>query len=167
MCFHRPRGAVLLGCGVHLGRTIGARVGFHIEDVKSIDDSPHRLPARFATELYATGESVMGKTFFTVVFADGSSESYVTGNAVDFIRYPGGKGPADVVRVIPHEGSANISQPWPQYCWCLYSESLVLAKQKAGLAAGLRFLPEQRTTSWERSRPSQPWRRETSRRSWL
>ena len=64
----------------------------------------------------------MGETFFTVVFADGSSESYVTGNAVDFIRYPGGKGPADVVRVIPHQGSANISQPWPHYCWCLYSE---------------------------------------------
>jgi len=48
-----------------------------------------------------------------------SRESYVTGNAVDFIRYPGGKGPADVVRVIAHEGSANIRQ---HYCWCLYSE---------------------------------------------
>ena len=38
----------------------------------------------------------MGWTVFTVVFFDGSKETYVARNAVDFIRYPVGKGPGDV-----------------------------------------------------------------------
>jgi hypothetical protein len=97
-----------------------------IEDVAEVRDSPTRLPARFANELYRHGESGMGYTIFTVftvVFADGEKQDCVTGNAVDFIRYPHGKGPADVVAVIPHEGRRDDSLvKAPQWYWCLHSE---------------------------------------------
>ena len=55
-------------------------------------------------------------TIFTIVFSDGERRPCVTGNAVDFVRYPPGKGPFDVVAVIPHEGrrdgSLVISPDW-------------------------------------------------------
>jgi hypothetical protein len=57
-----------------------------IEDVAEVEDSPTRLPARFADELYRNGESGMGYTIFTVVFADGQRQACVTGNAVDFVQ---------------------------------------------------------------------------------
>jgi hypothetical protein len=91
------------------------------EDVREIVESPQRLPAKFATELYRQGESGMGYTIFTVVFSDGSRQAYVTGNAVDFIRYPEGKGPADVSKVLAHEGRNAEPVAAPQYYWCLYS----------------------------------------------
>jgi hypothetical protein len=93
-----------------------------IEDVASIEESPIRLPPKFANELYNAGESGMGYTIFTVVFSDGERHAYSAGGAVDFIRYPSGKGPANVVGVLPHVGrnNQNISQV-PPYYWCLYS----------------------------------------------
>jgi hypothetical protein len=39
-----------------------------MENVAEVRDSPRRLPARFANELYQHGESGMGYTIFTVVF---------------------------------------------------------------------------------------------------
>ena len=68
-----------------------AKSWVRIEDVREVVDSPRRLPAKFARELYQQGESGMGNTIFTVVFSDGSRQAYVAGNAVDFIRYPEGK----------------------------------------------------------------------------
>jgi len=94
-----------------------------IEDILAVEDSPTRLPARFANEIYRGGESGMGYTIFTVVFSDGKRQAYSTGGAVDFIRYPEGKGPGDVVAVEPHEGRGNDPVPNPQWYWCLYSES--------------------------------------------
>jgi hypothetical protein len=94
-----------------------------IEDVAEVEDSPTRLPARFADEIYRHGESGMGYTIFTVVFAGGLRQACGTGNAVDFIQYPPGKGPADVVAVIPHEGrNAPQIVSAPGWYWCLYSE---------------------------------------------
>lgn len=93
-----------------------------IDDVAEVHDSRHRLPARFAEKLYAAGESGMGYTIFTVLFADGSHMAIQTGNAIDFITYPAGKGPMDVVDVVPHVGRED-----PQLCkgsgyfWCLYA----------------------------------------------
>lgn len=72
-----------------------------IADVEALCDSPKRLPAQFANTLYKAGESGMGYTIFTVVFADGSSQAYGAGNAIDFVRYPEGKGQSDVVDVLP------------------------------------------------------------------
>ena len=80
-----------------------------VSNIASVEDSPTRLPAIFANELYRAGESGMGYSLFTVIFkADDSSaqssQAYVTGDAVDFIDYPEGKGPKDVLRVLPHVG---------------------------------------------------------------
>lgn len=92
-----------------------------IEDVVKVEDSPTRLPARFANQVYDHGESGMGYTIFTVVFSDGEQQAYGTGNAVDFIRYPNGKGPTDVVAVLPHEGRNAQPVTAPDWYWCLYS----------------------------------------------
>ena len=93
-----------------------------IEDIAEVADSSSRLPAGFATELYRAGESGMGYEIFTVVFTDGLRQAWGGGSAVDFIRYPPGKGPADVAQVIPHEGrnDPNIMTR-PRAHVCLYS----------------------------------------------
>ncbi len=93
-----------------------------IADVDALADSPRRLPALFANKLYESGESGMGYTIFTVVFADGSRQAYGGGSAVDFIRYPEGKGPSDVAGVLPHEGRNAELITRPDYYWCLFSE---------------------------------------------
>jgi hypothetical protein len=99
-----------------------AKRSVRIEDVVKAEDSPTKLPFQFANEIYRNGESGMGYTIFTVVFSDGQRQACSTGNAVDFISYPDGKGPRDVVAVVPHEGKwANIVSA-PEWYWCLYSD---------------------------------------------
>ena len=92
-----------------------------ILSVDALAESPWRLPAKFANRLYENGESGMGYTIFTVVFSDGSRQAYGTGNAVDFVRYPEGKGAADVLDVVPHEGRNAEPVRSPEYYWCLFS----------------------------------------------
>lgn len=93
-----------------------------IEDVVKVEDSPSRLPVQFANEIYRGGESGNGYTIFTVIFSDGERQICAAGGPVDFIRYPKGKGPIDVVAVCPHEGR-NTPPVWaPQWFWCFYSE---------------------------------------------
>jgi hypothetical protein len=92
-----------------------------IADVGALAESPSRLPARFANKLYKSGESGRGYTILTVVFADGSRTAYGSGNAIDFIRYPEGKGQVEVVDVVPHEGRRSELVHCPQYYWCLFS----------------------------------------------
>ena len=93
-----------------------------IDDVVEIEESPMRLPVRWANVVYAGGESGMGYHVFTIIFSDGSRQAYGSGNAIDFISYPPGKGPQDIVGVMPHEGrqasSRMVCLPW---YWCLYS----------------------------------------------
>jgi hypothetical protein len=108
--------------GVYPENDLGKR-WVRMEDIGEVQESPTRLPAQFANEIYRNGESGMGYTIFTVVFADGVRQACATGNAVDFIQYPIGKGPKDVVAVIPHEGRRDASlAKSPQWYWCLYSE---------------------------------------------
>jgi hypothetical protein len=90
-------------------------------DVVDVRESRLRLPARFAAELYAAGESGMGYTVFEVGFVDGSRAAQVTGNAVDFVTYPPGKGPEDVVGVYPHAGRAAAHTAAVNYLWCLFT----------------------------------------------
>ena len=92
-----------------------------VQDVDALAESPRRLPSRFANELYKAGESGMGYTIFTVRFANGYRQAYVTGNAVDFIRYPEGMTQSDVVAVLPHEGRNAEPISCPEYYWCLFS----------------------------------------------
>ena len=108
--------------GVYPENDLGKR-WVRMEDIAEVQESPTRLPAQFANEIYRNGESGMGYTIFTVVFADDVRQACATGNAVDFIQYPIGKGPKDVVAVIPHEGRRDASvAKSPQWYWCLYLE---------------------------------------------
>jgi len=99
-----------------------AKSSVDILQVASVMPSEFALPARFANKLYAEGESGMGYTIFTVVFKDGSTVPYGTGNAIDFVTYPEGKGASDVADVLPHTGrERNDFMMCPEYTWCLYS----------------------------------------------
>jgi hypothetical protein len=100
-----------------------AKKHIRIEDVTAIEESRFRLPARFASKLYEAGESGMGYHIYTVVFDDGLRMAFLSGNAIDFIEYPEGKGPANVVDVLPHIGRDDLGRrESPNYTWCLYSE---------------------------------------------
>lgn len=93
-----------------------------IDDVVIIEESPMRLPVRFANEVYEDGESGMGVYIFTLLFADGSTQAYRSGGAIDFVSYPAGKGPEDIVKVMSHEGREDPSaRDCLQWYWCLYS----------------------------------------------
>jgi hypothetical protein len=116
-----PEGPYIKHWGVYPQQDRG-KSHISVADVDALAESPRRLPARFANKLYESGESGMGYTIFTVVFADGSRQAYGTGNAVDFIRYPEGKGQSDVVDVLPHEGRNAEPMRCPEYYWCLFSE---------------------------------------------
>jgi hypothetical protein len=69
----------------------------------------------------------MGAYVFTVVFRKRFGfipvrRDFVTG-LVDFIDYPPGRGPSDVVAVLPHVGRRGADfRSGPKYHWCLYSE---------------------------------------------
>lgn len=92
------------------------------EDVAIISPSPSRLSLKFAEQLYRAGESGMGYTVFELLYSDGSKSAHLAGNAVDFVRLPAGKQPADIVNVLPHAGrdsKAHIETP--DYAWCLFS----------------------------------------------
>ena len=94
-----------------------------VQEVADVSESPLRLPARCARKLRRHGESGMGYFVFTVVFTDLSRQAY-GGGSVDFIQYPEGKGPKNVLWVIPHEGKqaeSILTGPAPH--WCLYSEA--------------------------------------------
>jgi hypothetical protein len=99
-----------------------AKTELLIENVAEIQDSPSRLPARFGNEIYRAGESGMGYSVFRVLFADGSNMVVGTGGAVDFVSYPSGKGPSDVVGVRPHEGRGEPMAEHVDYAWCLFTE---------------------------------------------
>ena len=91
-----------------------------IEDITSISDSPFRLPVSLANELYGAGESGMGYSAFTLVFADGVELHFVGGGALDFISLPKGRGMADIVRVVPNSGRGQTQFATPKYHWCLF-----------------------------------------------
>lgn len=98
-----------------------------VDDIERIEDSPVRLPVRWANVLYEAGESGMGYTLFTARLRDDSTLPFVVGNAVDFPNWPPDTGPADVVDVEPHGGREVFRHrpPGPyessaEYAWCLY-----------------------------------------------
>ncbi len=93
------------------------------DDVIAVRDSRLRLPARFAAQLYAAGESGMGYSAFEIEFSDGTRTAHVTGNAVDFVSYPRGKRPGDVIAVYPHAGRTAAHAVTVNYLWCLFTES--------------------------------------------
>ena len=92
-----------------------------VRAIASIRESPTRLPAKFAAEIYKAGESGMGYCLFKVMFTDGSEQAYSSGNAVDFIDYPVGQSPSTVIGVVPHAGRTDTTRRHaPDYAWCLF-----------------------------------------------
>jgi hypothetical protein len=91
-----------------------------IDFIVSIAASPTRLPARFANTMYAAGESAMGGCIFRLALRDGRYLDYMTGNAVDFLHWPPGTGPDDVVDLLPHHGHGTRRLDQPDYSWALY-----------------------------------------------
>lgn len=80
-------------------------------EIENLEDSPYRTPPSFANILYQSGESGMGWTVFTVVFKSGFRQVYVTGQQYDFLEYPKGLGPGDIVDVLPYEGRQHRDDP--------------------------------------------------------
>ncbi|MFA7160582.1 MAG: hypothetical protein WC299_14890 [Kiritimatiellia bacterium] len=93
-----------------------------IADVVAVRESPFRLPARFAQELYDAGESGMGYVGYEIEFTDGTRQAYLTGNGLDFVELPQGKGVGDIVKAWPHEGLRNAPRQTPDFVWCLYGK---------------------------------------------
>ncbi|NYF09769.1 hypothetical protein HDC94_000925 [Leifsonia sp. AK011] len=99
-------------------------------EIESIEESPMRMPAALATQIYNAHESGMGYFIFTVRLRNGSSVPFLTGNAVDFPDWPEGIQPSDAVAVEPHVGrehfqTAEGGQRSAKYVWCLYSHDLL------------------------------------------
>lgn len=74
-----------------------------VEQIRSLRSCPERLPADFANILYKAGESGMGYFRFSVELRDRRRLFFVTGNVVDFLSWPEGVGPDDVISVKPHD----------------------------------------------------------------
>ena len=100
------------------------KFSIRLEDIRSVESSPSRLPATFANKLYSAGESGMGYSIYTVVFSDGTQQAYGGGNAVDFIDFPQGQSVDTVADVLPHVGRDDpLIRIRPNYHWCLYRKS--------------------------------------------
>lgn len=92
-----------------------------LDEVVDLEESPSRLPPRFAQTLYAAGESGMGYVIFQLHFRDGSSASFGLGGAIDFPDLPPGKTPGDIVGVTPHAGRGDpLMRGGREYAWCLF-----------------------------------------------
>lgn len=94
-----------------------------INQVIKIKESPNRLPVSIANKIYQVGESGMGYHIYTLIFRDGLKQTYLTGNAADFVILPEGKTMHDIVDVLPHEGRKEENKKTcPKYYWCLLGE---------------------------------------------
>jgi len=91
-----------------------------ISEVRKIEESPKRLPQKWANYIYQGGESAMGGTFFAVKFADGGAQIYDGGNAIDFVELPEGRRYEDIVGIERHARTGNPRSHVLPYTWCLY-----------------------------------------------
>lgn len=97
------------------------RATISILDVAHMGESPSRLPIGLANILYEKGETSMGGTTFTIVLRDGKKAHGTTGNAVDFLNYPPGVQPSDVVDVLHGRSEGDDTFTLADYIWCPYS----------------------------------------------
>jgi hypothetical protein len=103
-------------------------------DVASIRESPKRLPAKYASEIYQAGESGMDYWVFTVVFSRWSRREYVT-SSPDFVDYPRGKGPSNVLAVIPHVGRRLLKlRSQPNVYWCVFSPEVLSGSETSSVS---------------------------------
>lgn len=95
-----------------------------LEQVAEILPSPNRLPASFANQIRAAGESGNGYYVFTVRFSAFRRRKYLTG-LVDFIKYPLLTGPSSISGVLPHVGNPKANKPIKELKvhWCVFDDS--------------------------------------------
>jgi hypothetical protein len=74
--------------------------------IRTIKESPQRLPARFATEL-SRNETGMSYWIFTVKFAWFWRHQYFQ-QFVDFLDYPRWLGPSDLRSIVYHRGKRDV-----------------------------------------------------------
>ncbi len=98
-----------------------------LDSIVDVDESPTRLPARFATRLYRAGESWQRFTVFTLVLENARQLPYLMGHSVDFPQWPDDVTPDLVEGVIPHEAPAEFRSRTPSphqaaaaHRWCVY-----------------------------------------------
>ncbi len=95
-----------------------------VEDVVDIQESPYRMPTRFAKLLYDAGEASMGSWRYTANFRDGSERAYYNNDLVfDFIAAPAGMTNKDIISVEPHVTRATTRRERGralEYRWCLH-----------------------------------------------
>lgn len=92
-----------------------------LESIETIAESEHRLPMRFADEVFRGGESGMGYTVFKIVYKGGSDSAHVCNGVADFVDFPVGKRTNDVSAVILHSGrDVRPLRATPEYVWCLF-----------------------------------------------
>lgn len=98
--------------------------GISMADVKSIRDSPVRLPVTFANEIYSHPELGMGLRFFQLILSDDTALDCQTGETVDFLAWPEGVQPGDVtaIKYAVGAGRTNPTIGVAPYSWCLYEE---------------------------------------------
>ena len=80
-------------------RLKGSYPMINIEDIADIKESPYRLPAKFANEIYERGETSMCCIQFYIVVGDHKAFSYRSGGYVDFIDLPEGYKMKDIFQV--------------------------------------------------------------------
>ena len=90
-----------------------------IDEIASVAESRFRLPAKFASTIRESG---MGYCIFTVVFASGLRQVYLTGDCLAFVTYPDGLGKDDVVDVWPDTGRGEAYLEGRKFSWCVFSE---------------------------------------------
>jgi hypothetical protein len=89
------------------------------QEVIDIEESPARLPARFANKIYQAGEH-WGSYSFTLIFSWWCRPDYLVGGFIDFLTYPSGRRPADVKEVILYRRHKRAT-PVRQAYWCVFS----------------------------------------------
>jgi hypothetical protein len=89
------------------------------EQVELIQESPARLPAKFANRIYqAPGH--WGYHSFTLVFSWWCRRDYLVGGFVDFLTYSFRRGPSDVKDILLCRVNKRVTAV-PQTYWCVFS----------------------------------------------
>jgi hypothetical protein len=94
-----------------------------IKDVVKIEESPYRLPAVIANQIYQAGQAENKYHRFTLIFNDLVHQKYYVGSdAIDFIALPAGKTYSDIHKVVfDLQPGENYMGGLPYY-WCFYSD---------------------------------------------
>jgi hypothetical protein len=92
-----------------------------LDEVVAIEESPTRLPARFASKIFEGDETGMGYFDFGIVLSDGRVLQGHSAKSVDFLEFPPEIEPAMVSDVIPHQRGWPPDVVGADFLYCLYS----------------------------------------------